>query len=204
MREGPHPSQAFEALPPEGLASEVPPRAETEIRNPLSKRRMAILTLLAEGENNQYIAEKLGISVRTVKQHLTQIAGRLGLKRPGIARARVEMVIATARVRGILPPEKIEPLPADYRLVQPLTPIEIQILNLMANRPGITNFKIAEALMINNKNPAQTIKNRLVEIFNKLGCGDRRQATALFKALKLSQKIPDSEPSTKAKTVTGK
>lgn len=47
----------------------------------LTSREAQILRLVAEAKGNQQIAECLGISVRTVKVHMTNIFEKLGVNR---------------------------------------------------------------------------------------------------------------------------
>jgi len=53
-------------------------RAETLIE-PISERELEVLHLMAAGWSNQEIADKLVISVRTVKKHVENIHGKLGV-----------------------------------------------------------------------------------------------------------------------------
>jgi LuxR family maltose regulon positive regulatory protein len=57
---------------------------------PLSERELEVLGLVAEGLSNREIADKLFLSVGTVKTHVHNIFGKLGVEsRPrAIARAR--------------------------------------------------------------------------------------------------------------------
>jgi NarL family two-component system response regulator LiaR len=43
----------------------------------LSQREREVLTLIAEGHNNQLIAERLGIGEKTVKTHVSNVLGKL-------------------------------------------------------------------------------------------------------------------------------
>ncbi len=57
---------------------------------PLSRRELEVLSLLAKGLSNQQIADRLVISVRTVKKHVENIHGKLGVqsRTQAVARAR--------------------------------------------------------------------------------------------------------------------
>ena len=63
---------------------------------PLTDRELAVLRQMAAGSSNQEIAERLVISVGTVKAHIYHITAKLG------ARSRTEAV-ARAREAGLLP-----------------------------------------------------------------------------------------------------
>jgi len=57
---------------------------------PLSEREREVLRLIAEGHSNQQIAEALIVSVGTIKKHLNNIFGKLGVtsRTQAVARAR--------------------------------------------------------------------------------------------------------------------
>jgi LuxR family maltose regulon positive regulatory protein len=55
---------------------------------PLSERELQVLRLLAAGSSNPEIAAQLYISLNTVKSHLKNIYGKLGVTRRGQATAR--------------------------------------------------------------------------------------------------------------------
>lgn len=56
----------------------------------LTPREMEVLQLIAAGDSNQAIAEKLVITVRTVKKHISNIYGKMGVsnRTRAVARAR--------------------------------------------------------------------------------------------------------------------
>ena len=65
------------------------------VKNPLSNREMEILQLIATGASNKEIAKRLVITEGTVKNHVTNILGKLA------ARDRLHAIIA-AKEMGIL------------------------------------------------------------------------------------------------------
>lgn len=50
-----------------------------ELVEPLTRREMEILSLMAEGSNNSLIAARLHLSEGTVKNHISSIYGKLGI-----------------------------------------------------------------------------------------------------------------------------
>jgi ATP/maltotriose-dependent transcriptional regulator MalT len=68
-------------------------KAEAVIADgPLSRRELEVLTLIAQGNSNQQIAEQLYISVHTVKTHARRIHGKLGVERRTQAVARAKLL----------------------------------------------------------------------------------------------------------------
>ncbi|HSL45388.1 MAG TPA: LuxR C-terminal-related transcriptional regulator [Anaerolineales bacterium] len=68
-----------------------------DVPEPLSRREQEVLQLMAEGLTNQQIADRLVISIRTVKKHVENIHGKLGVEN----RTRA---IARGRALGLLNP----------------------------------------------------------------------------------------------------
>jgi LuxR family transcriptional regulator, maltose regulon positive regulatory protein len=60
------------------------------LEEPLTPREQEVLHLLVEGASNQEIAKELVISVATVKKHVSNLLGKLGVESriQAIARAR--------------------------------------------------------------------------------------------------------------------
>ncbi|HEY4389187.1 MAG TPA: LuxR C-terminal-related transcriptional regulator, partial [Ktedonobacteraceae bacterium] len=54
--------------------------AQAQLRDPLSEREREVLQLVALGQSNQEIAERLVITVDTVKRHMYHIYNKLGVK----------------------------------------------------------------------------------------------------------------------------
>lgn len=54
------------------------PRALLERASPLTARELEILSLLAAGDSNKTIADRLSLSVHTVKFHISSILSKLG------------------------------------------------------------------------------------------------------------------------------
>jgi DNA-binding CsgD family transcriptional regulator len=77
-----------DALPPP-RASDEPGRDDPATRGlsePLTRRELEVLRLLARGLTNQQLAAVLGISEHTVKFHVSSVLGKLG------AQSRAEAV----------------------------------------------------------------------------------------------------------------
>jgi DNA-binding NarL/FixJ family response regulator len=72
-----------------------PERAAEPLPEPLTRRELDVLGLMAEGLPNKAIAERLGISDQTVKFHVAAITGKLA------AANRTEAVRVALR-RGLL------------------------------------------------------------------------------------------------------
>jgi LuxR family maltose regulon positive regulatory protein len=71
---------------------------EQPLIEPLSERELEVLQLIARGDSNQEIADRLVITLDTVKRHVTHIFGKLGVHN------RVQAV-AKARTLGLLSDE---------------------------------------------------------------------------------------------------
>ncbi|MGI9515724.1 MAG: LuxR C-terminal-related transcriptional regulator [Pirellulaceae bacterium] len=55
------------------------PRLESDIDFPLTQREFEVLAQLSAGQTNKMIAEKLGISYETVKEHVQHVLRKLGV-----------------------------------------------------------------------------------------------------------------------------
>jgi LuxR family maltose regulon positive regulatory protein len=87
--------QAFPLEEPEQVESSVSHVSEPAYIEPLSKREIEVLLLIAEGLTNPEIAARLILSLYTVKTHTRNIYGKLGVNN------RIQAV-AKARTLGIL------------------------------------------------------------------------------------------------------
>jgi LuxR family maltose regulon positive regulatory protein len=80
------------AVPPETAVSPETDadRANESLIEPLSERELEILALIGDGYTNQEIAERLAITLHTVKKHSSNIYGKLGVRNrtQAVARAR--------------------------------------------------------------------------------------------------------------------
>jgi LuxR family maltose regulon positive regulatory protein len=84
---------AFSDVPSEISDVGLDPTAPSKIQNlvePLSQRELELLHLVADGRSNQEIAQELFLAVGTVKKHLNNIFGKLGVssRTQAVARAR--------------------------------------------------------------------------------------------------------------------
>lgn len=62
------------------VSNMVPPRQMEGLVEPLSERELEILGLIARGASNKEVAEQLFIAEGTVKNHMTHILGKLGVR----------------------------------------------------------------------------------------------------------------------------
>ena len=62
------------------VSSLVPAAQMEQLVEPLSERELEILALIARGDSNKEIAEQLYIAEGTVKNHVTHILGKLGVR----------------------------------------------------------------------------------------------------------------------------
>jgi DNA-binding NarL/FixJ family response regulator len=60
------------------MPAEAPKRPVQPLAEPLSERELAVLKLLAEGRSNKEIGTRLSIAEGTVKNHMTNVLGKLG------------------------------------------------------------------------------------------------------------------------------
>jgi DNA-binding NarL/FixJ family response regulator len=72
--------QGYSYLGPGLMAKALSPPTSGSPESDLTPREQQVLQLLAQGAENREIANSLGISERTVKNHITNILTRLGLK----------------------------------------------------------------------------------------------------------------------------
>lgn len=82
-------------LSPEASESVVQAHAEPPPTNPLSEREKEILGLIAEGNTGRQIAERLGLSPKTVDNHRTRIMEKLNIHTTaGLVRYALRMGLA--------------------------------------------------------------------------------------------------------------
>ncbi len=79
---------AFPVDEPDAGAPPMTPGAGARLAEPLSKRELEVLPLLAEGLSNQEIAARLYLSLHTVKAHARSIYAKLGVNSRTQAAAR--------------------------------------------------------------------------------------------------------------------
>jgi len=82
--------------PEEEKAGKIESSSDSKLVEPLSDREIEVLQCIAEGLSNREVAQKLSISITTIKSHTRNIYGKLGVN------SRTQAV-AKARVWGILP-----------------------------------------------------------------------------------------------------
>jgi LuxR family maltose regulon positive regulatory protein len=90
---------AFPSSGPVQAAPASPAPAGSRLAEPLSRRELELLPLIAEGLTNQQIADRLVLSLHTVKAHARSIYAKLGVGSRTQAAAR-------ARALGLLPADR--------------------------------------------------------------------------------------------------
>jgi len=86
------------------------------VSDELTPRQREIMGLIAEGLTNAQIADRLGVSERTVKNHLTDIRRKLGLRnRVQIAVWAVRHGLIRRPIEGLVAPPVHRPVRAVVR-----------------------------------------------------------------------------------------
>ncbi|MFO1337116.1 MAG: LuxR C-terminal-related transcriptional regulator [Burkholderiaceae bacterium] len=80
--------EAAAGAPTAAVAGVVPGAVADESGEAVSSRELEVLALLAAGDSNKIIARQLGLSPHTVKRHVANILGKLGVQSRGQAAAR--------------------------------------------------------------------------------------------------------------------
>mgnify|MGYP001825967594 CR=1 FL=1 len=88
---------AFPVAEPEPLDRPATRTPESELVEPLSERELEVLQLIADGLTNQEVANRLYLTLNTVKAHTRNIYGKLD------AHSRTQAV-ARAKALGVLTP----------------------------------------------------------------------------------------------------
>lgn len=88
------------------LSPQAAARLMREVRTPdspepLTDRETEVLRLLAQGKANKEIARELGIGEKTVKTHVSNILGKLGVA------SRTQAALYAVRI-GLVPPEQVQ------------------------------------------------------------------------------------------------
>lgn len=75
----------------------------------LSDRELDVLTLLVQGHSNQEIADRLFVSLNTIKTHLANVYGKLGVSRrtQAIQKAKELAILSPDRMNSAKSPESM-------------------------------------------------------------------------------------------------
>jgi DNA-binding NarL/FixJ family response regulator len=138
--------------------------APEQLRCLLSPRELEVLGLVASGASNVQVAERLDLSVHTVKKHVA----RLLLKLKVGSRSEAALLFRDAA----FPAPAATPAPAPA--LDGLTTRERAVLRWMAE--GANNRRIAAELALS----VNTVKRHSTRIFSKLGVRSRVRAAALL------------------------
>jgi DNA-binding NarL/FixJ family response regulator len=94
-----HVAEGGSALDPEVVAHVLRCSRSDDPLAQLTEREREVLALMAEGRSNQAIADKLGVTERTVERHVTRIFDKLGLVPGPEDHRRVRAVLTFLRNR---------------------------------------------------------------------------------------------------------
>ncbi|MDP2641116.1 MAG: LuxR C-terminal-related transcriptional regulator [Candidatus Yanofskybacteria bacterium] len=131
---------------------------------PLTRREEQVLREVGKGHSNKIIAKMLGMTVRTVKAHVSRFSGKL-LRTSEEKLRRRELVKLAAEHFGYS---------CALQLAKPLTPREEQVLKLL--REGASNQAIAELLGISVK----MVKRHIHTLLEKIpGVGGPKELVVL-------------------------
>jgi DNA-binding CsgD family transcriptional regulator len=144
----------------------------------LTCRELDVLRLLAWGLSNRLLARRLGISEKTVKNHLGSIYFKIGATdrtQAALYAQHVGLTDARQAAPPAPPPTPVPvPVPVSGKDAPPagpaLTARELDVLRLLAW--GLSNRLLARRLGISEK----TVKNHLGSIYFKIGATGRTQA----------------------------
>lgn len=159
-------------------ASEQPNGLET-----LTDRELEVLALMAIGDSNQAIADKLFLELRTVYSHTSKIYSKLELTEEDNPKEGIPRVKAVKMYGKVFQYEYFK-----REVDAALSPREHEVLSRIAQ--GYSNLGIAEELFI----AKSTVENRITEIYEKLGLDYRdRNYVARVTAMLMFPRVPVPE-----------
>ena len=173
----------------------MPTTPSTPARQGLTERQQDVLTLVLEGLPNKLIARRLGLTVNTVKEHVSAILQRLG------ARSRTQLLSEMKPFRahevhaGNAAKAAAHDQPAGAALSS--TPIKPEELGLTSRQgtvlrhllDGLSNKAIAQRLGLTEN----TVKEHVSAILDRLGARTRMQLISQMRHFEPPVLDPDSD-----------
>ena len=145
---------------------------------PLTSREFQVLGLMANGDSNSRVAEKLNVEERTVVWHLTHLYSKLelGPKNRRVYNSKVKAVqMYRERYQSEFIEEKVD---AD------LTPRQREVLSLMAQ--GYSSQRIAKELFVEPR----TVRHHITSVYSKLKIRDYEGTAPRVLAALMYGRIP--------------
>jgi len=161
----------------------------------LTQRQGAVLVLLMEGLSNKAIAQRLGLTVNSVKENVSAILNHLGLPTRTQVIAKLDHLRVHETIVGVSAhahrtafPEDDPFLAPDQR--RPVTAAELgltqrqgSVLALMLE--GLSNKSIALRLGLGT----ETVKQHVSQIYKRLGLRTRAQVISRMKHLRVQHAV---------------
>ena len=154
----------------------------------ISPTQYAVVGLISRGKTNQEASTYLNMNYQTVKNHISEVLIKLNHQGENDLYDRTQIAIVAIR-EGLFPPSLITRLPESSKIprLSLLSDRESEVFECLVQ--GMANKEIGTALTIS----AQTVKNHVASILQKLRCRSRHEVMLIgtVDALRRSTIVPE-------------